>query len=38
MSSEEPSDQEERISWLRDRGVLIEFPNEADKAGNELGF
>jgi len=31
---EPPSDQEERISWLRDRGVLVEFPNEANKATN----
>ena len=28
------SEQEERISWLRDRGVLIEFPNEAEKAAD----
>ena len=31
--TEETAGQEERISWLRDRGVLIEFPNETDKAG-----
>lgn len=30
-----PSEQEERISWLRDRGVLIEFPNEAAKAAKK---
>ena len=35
MSETEPSDQEESISWLRDRGVLIEFPHEADKAGRK---
>ena len=29
------SEQEERISWLRDRGVLIEFPNEAEKAAKK---
>ena len=34
---EELPGQEERISWLRDRGVLIEFPNEADKAARPKG-
>jgi CS domain len=29
------TEQEERITWLRDRGVLIEFPNEADKAAKK---
>ena len=31
------ADQEERISWLRDRGVLIEFPSEAEKAAKPKG-